>query len=128
VTITHRKVMFPCPVCHGKYEIDWEWLDGQKYSTASCGVCDYGFIEKGSERHKKLVLDGHDFWGILGHGAFTDTGIYGDPFSDEDAEVEQPWNEHDRQERRDVLLDTIRQEIRMYWDTYAQHWRAPYDA
>ncbi len=45
---------FPCPYCKGKYEWVEPVLDDGSGPTYSCGFCDKGMIEIGSEKHKDI--------------------------------------------------------------------------
>lgn len=45
---------FPCPYCKGQYEWVEPVLDDGSGPTYSCGFCDHGMIEVGSEKHMDI--------------------------------------------------------------------------
>ena len=47
-------IKFPCPYCKGKYSWVEPVLDDGSGPEYSCGFCDEGMIEAGSEKHMEI--------------------------------------------------------------------------
>ena len=53
---------FPCPYCKGKYSWVEPVLDDGSGPEYSCGFCDEGMIEVGSEKHMEIKRQNPPKW------------------------------------------------------------------
>ena len=53
---------FPCPYCKGEYSWVEPVLDDGSGPTYTCGFCDEGMIEIGSEKHMQIKANNPPKW------------------------------------------------------------------
>src|SRR3990167_3920594 len=53
---------FPCPYCRGKYSWVEPVLDDGSGPTYTCGFCDEGMIEVGSDKHLEIKRNNPPTW------------------------------------------------------------------
>jgi hypothetical protein len=64
---------FPCPYCKGEYSWVEPVLDDGSGPTYTCGFCDEGMIEIGSEKHMEIKRNNppkYVMWEMLGERGY----------------------------------------------------------